>query len=49
MSEGKKRISAFCDDALGTLDWVGGAEKISSREISASEPEEAKPWPRIRQ
>jgi amidase len=41
MSEGKKRISAFCDDALGTLDAVGVAEKISKGEISASEAVEA--------
>ena len=41
MSEPKKRISAFCDDALGTLDAVGVAGKISKREISASEAIEA--------
>jgi amidase len=41
MSENKKRISAFCDDALGTLDGVGIAGKISSREISATEAVEA--------
>ncbi|MCX5849561.1 MAG: amidase [Deltaproteobacteria bacterium] len=41
MSEGKKRISAFCDDALETLDGVGIAEKISAGEISASEAVEA--------
>ena len=37
MTEQKKRISAFRDDALGTLDGVGLAEKIASREISAQE------------
>ena len=37
MSEKKKRISAFSNDALGTLDGVGIAEKISSGEISATE------------
>jgi amidase len=41
MSEKKKRISAFCNDALGTLDGVGIAEKISSGEISATEAVEA--------
>ncbi len=41
MSEKNKRISAFCDDALGTLDGVGIAEIISSGEISATEAVEA--------
>jgi len=41
MSEGKKRVRAFCDDALGTFDGVGIAEKISAGEISASEAVEA--------
>ena len=41
MSEKKKRISAFSNDALGTLDGVGIAEKISSGEISATEAVEA--------
>jgi amidase len=41
MSEGKKRVSAFCEDALGTLDAVGVAQKISSGKISASEAVEA--------
>ena len=41
MSEKKKRISAFCNDALGILDGVGIAKKISSGEISATEAVEA--------
>ncbi|MBP1710762.1 MAG: Amidase [Deltaproteobacteria bacterium] len=41
MSEEKKRVSAFCNDALGILDGVGIAEKISSGEISAAEAVEA--------
>lgn len=41
MSELPKRISAFCDDALGTLDAVGVAQKISKGEISALEAVEA--------
>jgi amidase len=41
MSETKKRISAFCDDALGKLDGVGVAQKISAGEISAAEAVEA--------
>ena len=41
MNEKIKRISSFCSDALGTLDGVGIAEKISSGEISATEAVEA--------
>jgi len=41
MIEKKKRISAFCNDALGTLDGVGIAERISSGEISAAEAVDA--------
>ena len=41
MNEKKKMISAFCNDALGILDGVGIAEKISSGEISATEAVEA--------
>ncbi len=41
MNEDKKRISAFCNDALGTLDAVGVAQKISRGEISAIEAVEA--------
>ncbi|HOO72257.1 MAG TPA: amidase [Spirochaetota bacterium] len=41
MSKQKKRISAFGDDALGTLDGVGIAGKIASREISPQEAVQA--------
>jgi amidase len=41
MSEPEKRISAFCNDALGTLDAVGVAENISKGVISAAEAVEA--------
>ena len=41
MSQDKKRISAFCNDAMGNLDSVGIAQKISTGEISASEAVEA--------
>lgn len=41
MNTGKKRINAFCDDALGTLDAVGIAQRISQGEISAAEAVEA--------
>lgn len=41
MNDCKKRINAFCDDALGTLDAVGIAQKISQGEISAAEAVEA--------
>lgn len=41
MGEQKKKVSAFCDDALGTLDGVGVAKRISSGEISAAEAVEA--------
>ena len=34
-------ISAFCDDALGTLDATGIAQRISNKEISPSEAIEA--------
>jgi amidase len=41
MNKDKKRISAFCNDALGDLDAVGVAQKISKGEISAAEAVEA--------
>lgn len=41
MNEQNKRVSAFCSDALGTLDGVGIAERISSGEISAAEAVDA--------
>jgi amidase len=41
MNEQKKRVSAYCNDALGTLDGVGIAERISSGEISAAEAVDA--------
>ena len=41
MNEQNKRLSAFCNDALGTLDGVGIAERISSGEISAAEAVDA--------
>lgn len=41
MNTDKKRIHAFCDDALGTLDAVEIAQKISKGEINASEVVEA--------
>ncbi|MBN1471811.1 MAG: amidase [Syntrophaceae bacterium] len=36
-----KKISAFCNDALGNLDGVGIARKISSGDISAAEAVES--------
>lgn len=41
MNEEQKKISAFCDDALGELDATGVAEKISRKDISAAEAVEA--------
>lgn len=41
MNEQNKRVSAFCSDALGNLDGVGIAERISSGEISAAEAVDA--------
>ena len=38
---GEKLVSAFSDDALGTLDAVGVAEAIASGKISAAEATEA--------
>ncbi|HPV41150.1 MAG TPA: amidase [Spirochaetota bacterium] len=37
----KIRIHAFCNDALGSLDGIGVAEKISSGKISATEAVES--------
>jgi len=41
MNKSKQRISTFCNDALGTLDAVGVAQKISKGEISSAEAVEA--------
>lgn len=41
MNERTKKVSAFCNDALGNLDGVGVAQKISSGEISAAEAVES--------
>ena len=41
MNQGIKKVSAFCNDALGNLDGVGIAQKIASGEVRAAEAVEA--------
>lgn len=41
MSELKKKVHAFTDDALGQLDAVGIAERIKNKEITATEAVQA--------